>query len=659
MTRAEYEAKYGVAPVTPGIAPKVDVAPAPVKMTRAEYDMKYGEKSGKVFGNPLETIQQAGSDVYSAITGTDKYAGKNPVERGFNAAGSTAMTIPGVVADVIPGGKVVSEALGKATGKVIDIFGNSSGYLADAAEKAGIMTPEQRKKYDENNALFANSPEGVAIESGASIGKSSGDIANVILMAHGTAKGTQDFIDNKVPAIKAQVEKANAQWTDARQLDAINKTAQEIAQVEGKYVKGRKAEEYSKDAGFSSRQRIAQSGVLKHTVDENGLIRTKTPGGAVEQYKAMTIKPVEDVVRLNLEREGGKTNLSVVQRGLNDAVMKSGLQGADLQTALNGVKKEIAGLRLRADELGYVDNTLLHDAKINTTSNINYQTPPETAKYRKSVARGYKKLIETNSNLPIENINAQLAPLYEDLVRLESLDGLRVSGGKLGKYTAQISGNIVGGAFGSLVGGPLGMAIGTIVGGETAGLVKGKSMGKTFTRNTGAPAEMSDVLKNAVKEGNSPRLALPAPTSVFKKTVVGGKTINLPSRSQSTIDAMERARRSNGIKTSVSLPVIDSVNPTGSVFSKYEPRLRTDAQLADNITTYDITSGKSPNDLVTIYRGAPKSQASIVPGDFITTNKQLAQDYAGTGHVISQKVPASHILDDKLEPLMEEYIYKP
>ncbi len=535
MTRAEYEAKYGTAPVTPGVPPKVDTAPAPIKMTRAEYDMKYGNKSGKVFGNPLETIQQAGNDVYSAITGKDQYAGKNPVERGFNAAGAAAMAVPSVVADVIPGGKVASEALGKATGKVIDVFGNSSDYLADAAEKAGIMTPEQRKKYDENNTAFANSPEGVAIESGASIGKSSGDIANVILMAHGTAKGTQDFIDNKIPAIKAQVEKANAQWTDARQLDAINKTAQEIAQVEGKYVKGRKAEASSKDAGFSSRQRFAQSGVLKNSVDESGLIRTKNPGGAVQQYEAMAIKPVENVVRLNLEREGGKTNLSVVQKGLNDAVMKSGLQGADLQTALNGVKKEIAGLRLRADELGYVDNTLLHDAKINTTSNINYQTPPETAKYRKSIARGYKKLVEENSNLPIEKINENLSPLYEDLARLESLDGLRVSGGKLGKYTAQISGNIVGGAFGSLVGGPLGMAIGTIVGGETAGLVKGKLMGKTFTRGTGAPVEMSDVLKKAVQEGNSPRLALPAGTGV-RRTIPSDKTIELPADSSKLKD---------------------------------------------------------------------------------------------------------------------------
>jgi len=34
--------------------------------------------------------------------------------------------------------------------------------------------------------------------------------------------------------------------------------------------------------------------------------------------------------------------------------------------------------------------------------------------------------------------------------------------------------------------------------------------------------------------------------------------------------------------------------------------------------------------LITVYRGTNQTQKSIVAGDFVTTNKQLAQDYAGT-----------------------------
>jgi len=63
--------------------------------------------------------------------------------------------------------------------------------------------------------------------------------------------------------------------------------------------------------------------------------------------------------------------------------------------------------------------------------------------------------------------------------------------------------------------------------------------------------------------------------------------------------------------------------------------------------------------VVTIYRGVSVGSTKISPGDFVTTNEQLAKDYAGTGKVIKTKVKMSDILDDKTEPLGEEYIYRP
>ena len=104
---------------------------------------------------------------------------------------------------------------------------------------------------------------------------------------------------------------------------------------------------------------------------------------------------------------------------------------------------------------------------------------------------------------------------------------------------------------------------------------------------------------------------------------------------------------------------IDSVNPTASVFREYLPNQRAKAKVADNITTLDKTSRKSANEIVTIYRGAPSNQKAIVAGDFVTTNKQLAKDYAGNGIVLEKKVKMSDVLDDINEPLGEEYIYKP
>jgi hypothetical protein len=117
--------------------------------------------------------------------------------------------------------------------------------------------------------------------------------------------------------------------------------------------------------------------------------------------------------------------------------------------------------------------------------------------------------------------------------------------------------------------------------------------------------------------------------------------------------------RKGGDGTAMSVKTLDSLNPTGSIFSGYDPSSRATAKLAENIKTLAHTSGKNPDEMITIYRGAPSSQTEINAGDFVTTDLQLAKDYAGAGRVISQKVRAGDILDDVSDPLGGEYIYRP
>ena len=102
--------------------------------------------------------------------------------------------------------------------------------------------------------------------------------------------------------------------------------------------------------------------------------------------------------------------------------------------------------------------------------------------------------------------------------------------------------------------------------------------------------------------------------------------------------------------------ILNDLNPTGGIFVDYKPEIRAKAKLGKNITTLDKTMGGSPTDTIIVYRGT--SNKKIVPGDFITTNKQLAKDYGG-GNVISLKVKKGDILDDITEPEGEEYIYRP
>lgn len=127
-------------------------------------------------------------------------------------------------------------------------------------------------------------------------------------------------------------------------------------------------------------------------------------------------------------------------------------------------------------------------------------------------------------------------------------------------------------------------------------------------------------------------------------------------------DALANIVSRNGVSLSDLLQnqqQLKSLNPTGSVFAGYNPTARASLPIGENLTTLSETMGVSPDELITIYRGVPHDVSTINPGDFITTNQQLAKDYAGTGKVISQKVKASDVLDDLNESLGEEYIYRP
>lgn len=336
-----------------------------------------------------------------------------------------------------------------------------------------------------------------------------GEIASVIpveAVASAGIKATKTGIRAAKPVIQQSLRgmktfqaTKQASKNILRTAKSINKVQDEIAAIEGVYAKTRKANRFSKDAGDASRRRIAESGVLEGSTDRDGLVRTLKEGGAIEKYKAMTVDPAEGVVRKNLEKLGEKVNLKEVEQAIIRSINDSGAQGEELISSLNKVKKEIAGFRLRADKDGNIPLTLIHDAKIRATKGINYLTPAETAAYKKSVARALKETVENKSKFNVKEINEELSAYYDDIARLERLDGARVKGGRLGKYVGQVSGNVIGAAAGTAIGGPLGGALGTILGGEVLGRVKGVSMSKAF-RGGGKGIKRSQMLEEAIQK---------------------------------------------------------------------------------------------------------------------------------------------------------------
>jgi len=137
------------------------------------------------------------------------------------------------------------------------------------------------------------------------------------------------------------------------------------------------------------------------------------------------------------------------------------------------------------------------------------------------------------------------------------------------------------------------------------------------------------------------------------------------SLAQSDLTPMDFAMMLGSISSvGKGLPILNTLNPTGAnsrsgLSAEYTPNIRATQPLGENIVTINRTMGGSPDDIITIYRGAPKNQKKIVEGDFITDMPELARAYTGDGNVLSMQVRRGDVLDDITEPLGNEYIYRP
>lgn len=467
MTREEYRQKYGIDPIVSSST--LDIKPAPVRMTRAEYDAIYGVKAPQQSGLGSQLMNRAG-DVGDALI-ADKPSDLVPGRSQLRVAGAVA----GAANDMI------GAAISPVFNKVIDSISNNSLVQKFAGSKVGS------KALDVTNSAV----EGVQDkwkgfeEANPNAAQDLRDIGNVAQFIP-VGKGVGIAKDKAMAPVKAALDER-----------VITKRVEDLFDIENGYNKTRKANEFSKDSGNASRARIAETDVLVNSVDENGVIRTKTPGGAIDQYKAQTLDGYENIVKKNLEANKETVSLADVRKSLIAEIGRAGLEGGDLVTALRGVEREIAGLRLRSAQSDLIELAKVHDAKISTTKNINYATPPETATYRKAVARAYKLVVEKNSTkFDVEPVNRELQKYLDDVKRLERLDGMRVEGGRLGKHFAQVVGTGIGMAAGA-AGGAVGSAVGGALGGGAAGFIKGKAMASSFGRATGKTAPKNPVLQRA------------------------------------------------------------------------------------------------------------------------------------------------------------------
>ena len=312
------------------------------------------------------------------------------------------------------------------------------------------------------------------------------------------ATGTDVLPDNFKKGVGNMVETIKNNKIDK----GVQSRVKTLEQIESSYAGLRKLDEKSRRFNQEPRKLAAESSYLQGSVDKTGTIRTTQQGGALERLDKERITPVEKTVSDILKKENRNIPTKIVVDSLIEHISNSGLEGAQLKSALESIKNEVKGLNVRAFEknsaVGELPVEALHNAKIATTQNADYSNPESTL-LAKAKAKAYKTLVENNSNADIKGINKELSKQYSLQEYIRSLDGKKVEGGRLGKYASGVTGSVVGGSLGAIFG-PVGIATGAVVGPSVAKAIKEYSFKKTFGNDTGKvyKSNIKDTPKSSV-----------------------------------------------------------------------------------------------------------------------------------------------------------------
>lgn len=502
LTRKEYEQLYGAKPV---LTDSDDTfAPTPIRMTRAEYNKLYPTKEyqpPRGFG----IVETAKAGVENIKTGLQKTFGAAEAARPQEDIFDEGL-VKGTLETLFRGIRAGTESvvgLGRTVGGVAQVgLAPILGPLNRVGEKVG-ETIGRSLPVSIGSAAEATTKNPLAMQALEDIL----DLSNLAVPEIG-ARGIKAIEPvKKAIEIKLQNGELTPPQVKTFMEDRVSSQAlKDLTELKSKNAKLRNNPLFD-DA---SMQRIAdaqaKTGFLNNATDYDGTIRIKE-GGIAQKYREQTIDGSEGVVRQLLKREGAKVNIEEIANAMRVAVDKA-FEGADLVNALRGVEKELAGLRKRADEFGDVTLDKVQDMKIATTKYLDY-SKPLAVPFKKIKGSVYRQVIEDKSNVTvkvngkertIKDINTELQKYYRDIENLEALDGLKVKGGRLGKYFSQTIGALIGSSAGQ-VAGPLGAAVGGVIGAEAGGALRGAQLARSFGRGGAGELAPNELLQKAKEVG--------------------------------------------------------------------------------------------------------------------------------------------------------------
>jgi hypothetical protein len=320
----------------------------------------------------------------------------------------------------------------------------------------------------------------------------------------------------------------NAATAPFRQTDdkIIANRQKALQDLEEKYAQLRDNAARDPKATAATRERVARSNVLAedNMINPDGVIIGAKQ--AAKNYRNENIGEGESLVRQLIQKEGVAVDLDVVERELVK-VIKESFNGRELITAMNAVKREMAGLR-SANRNGRITLVDVHDAKVSRQPGSKAYDNSETKAVDKQIARAHKQVVEKNSKERVKEINAEIAKFLGDAEYIESLQGKRIGSGKLGKALATAGSAVAGAVAGGAVGGIPGAVVGSFAAKAAGERIASGSLRRALGKATSKKTPPSKVFESGRARLNEKQLALPP----GPKLGTSGNPIITPVRSK-------------------------------------------------------------------------------------------------------------------------------
>ena len=214
-------------------------------------------------------------------------------------------------------------------------------------------------------------------------------------------------------AVGAVARKAGEAVSPAlRQESARASNLKNLEKTVGKYSDLRKFEAKERKLGVI--KAVADTDLLRNSVDDDGLIRTLQEGGAVDVMKRDVLGEANGIVTKKLKEEGKSVKLDDVARRMMKSVDSFDLEGDAYKRAQAAVNAEIEGLALRADADGRVPLWRVHKLKSQKMQEANY-LDAEKDKIDKLLGTSLKEIVEDVSETNVKSANEELAKAYATL----------------------------------------------------------------------------------------------------------------------------------------------------------------------------------------------------------------------------------------------------